>query len=93
MFLHCFIFSFAVFDHIACIASLVLLQITCGCSTDSPDCECSREYEGQDAELGLAARTHVGSGYLLGASDPPIWQIAHIEIAYANNTKKISPVS
>jgi hypothetical protein len=48
----------------------VLLQITCGRSTDGPDCECSREYEGQDAELGQAARTHLGSGHLLEASDP-----------------------
>jgi hypothetical protein len=45
----------------ACIASLVLLQITCGCSTDGPECESSRENEGQDAELGQAARTFLGS--------------------------------
>ncbi len=54
----------------ACIASLVLLQITCGCSTDGPDFESSREYEGQDVELGQAAHTHLGSGYLLRVSDP-----------------------
>ncbi len=48
----------------------MLLQITCGCSTDGPDCESCRKYEGQDAELGQAARTHLGSGYLLGTRDP-----------------------
>jgi hypothetical protein len=36
----------------------------------APDCESSREYEGQDAELGQAAHTCLGSGYLLRVSDP-----------------------
>ncbi len=38
-------------------------------NTDGPDCESSREYEGQDAELGQAAHTPLGSGYLLRVSD------------------------
>ncbi len=54
----------------ACIASLELLQITCGCSTDGPECESSRENEGQDAELGQAARSHLGSRVFLRVSDP-----------------------
>jgi hypothetical protein len=54
----------------ACIASLELLQITCGCSTDGPECECFREYEGQDAELEQAARSHLGSRVFLRVSDP-----------------------
>ena len=54
----------------ACIASLEVLQITCGCSTDGPECECSREYEGQDAELEQAARSHLGSRVFLRVSDP-----------------------
>ena len=54
----------------ACIASLELLQITCGCSTDGPECGSSREYEGQDAELGQAARSHLGSRVFLRVSDP-----------------------
>ncbi len=33
-------------------------------STDGP--ECSREYEGQDAELRQAVRSHRGSGCFLG---------------------------
>jgi hypothetical protein len=47
-----------------------LLQITCGCSTDGPECESSREYEGQDAELEQAARSHLGSRVFLRVSDP-----------------------
>ncbi len=54
----------------ACIASLELFQIPCGCSTDGPECECSREYEGQDAELEQAARSHLGSRVFLRVSDP-----------------------
>ncbi|MFN9906921.1 MAG: hypothetical protein ACK56F_12505 [bacterium] len=54
----------------ACIASLELLQITCGCSTDGPECESSRENEGQDAELGQAARSHLGSRVFFRVSDP-----------------------
>jgi hypothetical protein len=65
-------------QRIACIASPLLLQITFGCSTDGPDCVCSREYDGQDAELGQASHTHLGSGHLLWASDPPIWRIAQL---------------
>jgi hypothetical protein len=64
------VLSFLLQFLIACIASLMLLQITCGCSTDGPDLESSREYEGQDAELGQAGHTHLGSGYLLLVSDP-----------------------
>jgi hypothetical protein len=65
--LNCFIFlQFLT----TCIASLELLQSTCGCSTDGPECECSREYEGQDAELEQAARSHLGSRVFLRVSDP-----------------------
>jgi hypothetical protein len=62
--LHCFIFLLQFLT--AC-----MLQITCGCSTDGPDCESSREYEGQDAEVGQAAHSHrLGSGHLLGGKRP-----------------------
>ncbi len=45
------------FEHIA--ATLALpLELLRGCSTDGPDCESSREYEGQDVELREAARTY-----------------------------------
>jgi hypothetical protein len=50
--------------------NLELLQIAYGCSTDGPECESSREYEGQDAELGKAARLHqLGSSIFLRVSD------------------------
>ncbi len=47
------IFSFVVFFY-----QFELLRIGCGWPTDGPDCESSRKYEEQDAELGQAARTY-----------------------------------
>jgi hypothetical protein len=59
---------FAVFYFAYTVLSFVQFLTACiashasGCSTDGPECESSREYEGQDAELEQAGRTHLGSG-------------------------------